>query len=176
MRNNIFFIFHYIVRMSHAYRFLLRLAVLGLAGAAAVSIFCMISATCADIVLRAFGRSFHGAYDVVRIAGALTIACSLPYTSAVKGHVAIEYFFLKLNKPGRVAVDTACRILIMGLFALAGWRFVLYGNALKSSSSVSLTLQVPLYWLAYVIAVSCFVTMLVTLHNLLHPGREMIKP
>lgn len=161
---------------AHAFWMLLRWVVLGLAALAALGIFTMILVTCADIVLRACGRSFHGAYDVVRIAGAITIACALPYTSAVKGHVAIEYFFLKMNYIGRVFVDTICRLLTIGFFSVAAWRFIIYGNSLKASGSVSLTLQIPLFWLAYVIAVSCLVTMLVTVHSLLHPGREMIKP
>jgi hypothetical protein len=39
-----------------------------------------------------------------------------------------------------------------------------------------MTLQIPTFWVSYVIAASAGVVVLVILYNLLHPGREMIKP
>ncbi|MBN2307412.1 MAG: TRAP transporter small permease, partial [Candidatus Hydrogenedentes bacterium] len=99
-----------------------------------------------------------------------------PYTTAVKGHVAIEYFFLKLSRRGRIIVDTVCRSIGIVLFSFLTWKSVHYGSALKASGQVTPTLQVPVFWVPYVIALSCGVVVLVILHNLLHPGKEMIKP
>lgn len=141
-----------------------------------LSILFMIIVTSLDIILRAVGHPFVGSYDLVRCAGAVAIAGALPYTSAVKGHVAIEYFFLKLNRPGRVVVDTLSRLVVMGLFGGFMWQCVRYGASMKRNNLVSLTLELPLFWIPYVIAVACLLTLLVVLYNLLHPGREMIKP
>lgn len=154
----------------------LRLLILASAAVAGGAILLMIAVTCLDIVLRAAGRPFVGSYDIVRFAGAITIAGALPYTSAVKGHVAIEYFFLKLNRIGRIVVDTLCRIIILGLFSTFAWQCVQYGQSLKRANTVSLTLELPLFWIPYVLAASFLLTALVVLHNLLHPGREIIKP
>ena len=163
-------------RADRAYLRALRAVVLALASVSGLAILAMIAVTCADVVLRAFGRPLTGAFDIVRVAGAVAIACALPYTTAVKGHVAIEYFFQKLNRPGRILVDTVCRLLVMGLFSVFTWQCVMYGNSLRRTGEVSLTLQIPMFWVAYVIAGACTVTVLVKIHNLLHPGREMIKP
>jgi len=163
-------------RADRAYLRALRAVVLALASVSGLAILAMIAVTCADVVLRAFGRPLTGAFDIVRVAGAVAIACALPYTTAVKGHVAIEYFFQKLNRPGRILVDTVCRLLVMGLFSVFTWQCVMYGNSLRRTGEVSLTLQIPMFWVAYVIAGACAVTVLVKIHNLLHPGREMIKP
>ncbi len=163
-------------RADRAYLRALRAVVLALASVSGLAILAMIAVTCADVVLRAFGRPLAGAFDIVRVAGAVAIACALPYTTAVKGHVAIEYFFQKLNRPGRILVDTVCRLLVMGLFSVFTWQCVMYGNSLRRTGEVSLTLQIPMFWVAYVIAGACAVTVLVKIHNLLHPGREMIKP
>lgn len=154
----------------------LRVVVNVLAIASGLCILAMVGITCVDILFRTAGHPFVGAYDLVRIAGALAIAFALPYTTAVKGHVAIEYFFLKMNKAGRILVDSVSRLVMMTLFGTFAWQCMIYGGSLKRSGEVSLTLGVPLYWIAYVISLSFLVTLLVTLHNLLHPGREMIKP
>ena len=57
-------------------------------------------------VLVATEPKITGALDLGKGCGALVIAGALPYTTAVKGHVAIEYFFHKLGRRGRIVVDT----------------------------------------------------------------------
>lgn len=153
-----------------------RLIVLVLAAVVGLCIAIMIGVTCADVAMRIFGRSLRGAYDIVQLTGAVAIACALPYTSAVKGHVAIEYFFHKLRRPGRIVVDTLSRLTMIALFGGISWQSVMYGNDMRRAGQVSMTLQMPLYWVPYVIAGSFVVTMLVTTYNMLHPGRTMIKP
>ena len=140
-------------------------------------VFLMIGIICADVVLRRFSHPIKGAYDIVKIAGAVTLASALPYTTAVKGHVAIEYFFHKLNRTGRVVVDSVVRLLGIGLFAFLSWRSFIYGLELRRSGQVAQTLEVlPIFWVPWIIAFCCLVVILVIVYNMIHPGREMIKP
>lgn len=155
---------------------LLRAVVYLLAVIAAVSILAMIAITCTDVIMRIFRRPLLGSFDMVRIAGMITIACALPYTTAVKGHVAIEFLHHKLSRLGRAVLDVLIHSAIMAMFLFLAIRLIAYGQALHKAGQVSATLQVPLFWIPYVISVSCFVAVLVTLHILLHPGKEMIKP
>jgi TRAP-type C4-dicarboxylate transport system permease small subunit len=98
------------------------------------------------------------------------------YTTAVKGHVAVEYFHHKLGRRGRVVADTLIRLPIMALFSLFTWQFIAYGAKLRSSGEVSMTLQLPVFWVPYVMAFSCALVVLVTWWHLLHPGKALIKP
>ena len=129
-----------------------------------------------DVVLRKLGQPLPGAYDIVKLTAAVTIACALPYTTAVKGHVAVEFFFHRLGSRGRVVADTLIRLPIMALFSLLTWQFVQYGNALKKGGEVSMTLQLPVFWVPHVVALSCAVVVLVTLYHLIHPGKPLLKP
>ncbi len=162
--------------LSAAYTRLLRIVVYLLLAVAGLSVLAMMAITCADVILRLINRSFIGAYDLVKIAGALSLAAALPYTTAVKGHVAIEYFFHKFNRRGRIVIDTVLRLLGMALFVFFAWRSVAYGFDLHRNGQVSQTLQLPVFWLPFVIGFCCAVVVLVIGHNLIHPGREMIKP
>lgn len=154
----------------------LRLAVLALAGVSAIGLLSMMLVTTADVVLRIFGHSLTGAYDIVKIAAALTVAAALPYTTAIKGHVAIEFFFHKLGRRGRIVVDALMRLAGISLFSLLGWGFIAYGNSLREKGEVSMTLQLPVFWVPYVLAASCVLVILVKIYHLTHPGRPMIKP
>ena len=64
----------------------------------------------------------------------------------------------------------------MALFFVLGYQSIIYGNRLREAGQVTMTLQVPLFWVPYLIAFSSFVVVLVIFDNLLHPGKEMIKP
>jgi len=163
-------------RLLGLYHQTLRMLIRILGMVAGAGLLVMVVTTTLDVVFRKCRVPLTGAYDIVCIAAAITIAAALPYTTAIKGHVAIEYFFHKLGRRGRLVVDTLMRLLVMALFILLGWGCVDYGNSLKASGQVSQTLQLPVFWLPYVMAFSCALVVLITLHHLLHPGKEMIKP
>ena len=132
--------------------------------------------TVGDVVGRRFGLPVKGAYDLVRVLGAIAMVCALPLTKAVKGHIAIEYFFQKLGARGRAATDTLMRLVLLALFALLAWQFVLQGNAFLESGETTTTLHMPMFWVPWLAALACLVTAGVTLWHLLHPGRSMIRP
>jgi len=136
----------------------------------------MMFITCLDIILRIVGYPIIGVYDIIKVSSAITISCALPYTTAVKGHVSVEYFFHKLNRRGRVIVDTVTRVLTMTFFGLLAYRCFQYGIALYNSGEATSTLQIPTFWVMYVISFSCVIVVFVIFEHLLHPGKEMIKP
>jgi len=154
----------------------LRGLVKALAYLAGASLLIMVLVTSADVILRIFNLSLTGAYDIVKIAAAITMAAALPYTTAIKGHVAIEFFFHRLGRRGRVVVDALMRLAGMALFGLLAWGCIDYGNSLRQKGEVSMTLQLPIFWVPYVLAVSCALVVLIKIYHLSHPGKPMIKP
>jgi TRAP-type C4-dicarboxylate transport system permease small subunit len=155
---------------------LLRGAAILLAIISGLAILAMMASTCVDVVLRAFRHPLAGVYDIVKITGVIAITCALPYTTAVKGHVAIEYFFQKLSRKYRIVVDTLARSLGIALFAALAKQSAVYAVYLKDTNQVTSTLQIPVFWIPYVIAASCGIVAMVIVYNLFHPGRGMMKP
>lgn len=160
------------------YAYALRGILYALVFASGAGVFAMMGIICADVVCRLpwINKPFIGAYDLVRIAGAITLAAALPYTTAVKGHVAIEYFFHKLGRGSRLAVDSAMRLLSIVLFGFLGWQSLLYGRSMQNSGQVSQTLQLPIFWLPWFIGFCCFVVVGVIVYQLFCPKQEMMKP
>jgi len=158
------------------YYLTLRMLVMALAIASGVAVLAMMTLICADVSARAFGRPVTGSYDIVQMLGLIAIAGALPYTTAVKGHVAVEYFFNKLPRVGRTLIDTLMRLLMIALFALLAQQSVNYAWRLQASGEVSATLQWPVFWMPLVLAFCSGASALVVLHNLFHPGKVMISP
>ena len=98
------------------------------------------------------------------------------YTTAVKGHLAVEFFYHRLGRRGRVAADTLIRLPILALFSGFTWQLMVYGARLRSSGEVSLTLQLPVFWIPYVMAFACAQVVLITFYHLFHPGSPLLKP
>ena len=163
-------------RFPDLYHDALRKVVMALAYVACAALMVMVIVTSIEVVLRIFRLTMTGAYDIVKIAATLTMAAALPYTTAIKGHVAIEYFFHKLGRRGRVVVDTLMRVSAMALFSLLAWGCVDYGKSLRAKGEVSMTLQLPIFWLPYVLAASCVLVVLIKVYHLTHPGRSLLKP
>ena len=148
----------------------------GMTAVSGAGLLVMMLVTGADVLLRRAGFPLKGAYDVVRICGAVTAACALPLTTALKGHVAIEYFFQKLSRPWRVVVDSVMRLIMIAGFSWAAWGCVGYGQRFLRSGEVTATIAIPIFWVPWVMAVAFAVTALVVVFHLLYPGRGMIKP
>ncbi len=140
-----------------------------------VSILLIIGITCLDIILRRFGSSIHGAVDIVKILGCLAVSCALPYTTAVKGHIAVEFLFRKLPFIWKIIFDTATRLMALVLFSILCWRSFVVGCRYHHLGTASLTLSIPLCWVLWTMSVAFFAVILVKIYNLTHPGKEMIK-
>ena len=46
----------------------------------------------------------------------------------------------------------------------------------RSACEVSTTLQLPIFWVPYVLAFSCALVVLIKIYHLTHPGKPMLKP
>ena len=163
-------------RLYGRYVCALRLIVNILAAVAALAIVVMILVTCVDVVGRRLGYPLKGTYDVVELLGAIMIAGALPYTTACKGHVAIEFLLQKLSRRGRIVLDTFVRLACILLFGFLTWRFIQYGCDLRASGQVTLTLQWPVFWLPWWMAICTAAMIPVLLYLLMHPEKELMKP
>ncbi len=163
-------------KLISVYHRVLRTVVYILAAVSGLAILAMIVVTIADVLLRKSPWPIVGAYDIVQIAGGVAISAALPYTTAVKGHVAIEFLYHKLSQSGRLFLDIFLRVLSIGLFGWAAWQFVRYGQSFRAVNQVSQTLQWPIFWLPWLTAFCLVVMVLVIFYNMTHPGKAMIKP
>ncbi len=141
-------------------RLLDRLAAL-LKALSAASLGCMMLLTCADVVARAAGRPFLGAVEGAGLLATLALALSLPYAHRERAHVGVEVLTMRLGRRARAGTEAATGVLAAGLFAVVAWRSGDYAAQMRASGEVSMTLQLPTYWIIYAIAASFAVLALV---------------
>jgi TRAP-type C4-dicarboxylate transport system permease small subunit len=149
--------------------------IVALAYLAGTAVLLMMGVTVLDIILRIFGMSITGAYDLVRACGVIAVACALPYVTATKGHIAIEFFYHKCGRTGRIILDMIFRISALILFAILTWQASLHGVDLYHSEEVFPNLGLPVFWIPFVISLNCLLMIVVFIYHMMHPGKEYIK-
>ena len=162
--------------MWEKYRLVLGWLVRAFAFIAGLGVIVMMTVTCLDVILRRFGLPISGAVDIVQVAACITAVCALPYTTAVKGHVAVEFFFQRMPYWIKPIIDGIWRIAVMLMYIAMSWCSLLYGQTLLRRHSCTLTLQIPLFWILWLMSFSFAIVALIKFYNLTHPGKEMMKP
>ncbi|MDJ0801327.1 MAG: TRAP transporter small permease [Desulfobacterales bacterium] len=122
---------------------------------AAAAVTGMMLLTCMDIVLRLFRRPIPGTYEVVGFLGAVFAAFSLGYTSANRGHIAVDFLVQKLPPRAQTVIDGVNALVCAVLFGLLARQSMRYAADLQSFGEVSMTLQMPVYPFVYGIAAGC---------------------
>ena len=122
---------------------------------AALAVFIMVVLTCADVVLRFFRHPMPGTYAIVGLLGTVVISFALAYTTAEKGHIAVEFIVMRFSPRVQHYIDTINALIGIALFGIMSWQSMLYGLDLRASGEVSLTVQMPIYPFVFAIGIGC---------------------
>lgn len=123
--------------------------------------------TTADVFLRALGRPIPGVYEIVAIGGGIIVGFTMPLTSWWRKHVYVNFVIKAFPRCIKNAFEFTTRCVGMGLFVLIGWNLVRLGTEFQSTEQVSITLQIPLYPIAYGLGVCFFVLSIVLFCDIL---------
>jgi TRAP-type C4-dicarboxylate transport system permease small subunit len=131
----------------------------------------MLCLTVTDVILRAFRRPILGTYEIISYCGAVVIGFSLPYTSLMKGHVAVQFLLDKLSAQASRRMQMWTRIVSIAVFFWLGWNFVVIGFNLMRTNEVSGIYRLPFYPIAYGLGFACLVQCLALVSEILDGRR-----
>ena len=128
---------------------------------AASAIMIMMALTCADVVLRLFRHPIPGTYEIVGLMGTVGVSFALAYTTAQKGHIAVEFLTNRMPKKVQFIVAAIGEFFSALLFGMIAWQSALYALDLKRAGEVSLTVEMPVYPFVFSITIGCFLVCLI---------------
>jgi TRAP-type C4-dicarboxylate transport system permease small subunit len=135
----------------------------------------MMTLTCADVIMRLFGRPLPGTYDIVGFLGTIAVSFSLAYTSIERGHIAVELLTTRLPQRMQIAIEGFNSLICSILFALITWQSVVYGRDIMISGEVSPTIQMPMHPIVFGMAAGFGILSLVLLMDFLSSFRRLAK-
>jgi TRAP-type C4-dicarboxylate transport system permease small subunit len=127
----------------------------GLAWAAAALLGAMMLFSVTDMVMRGFGVTVAGSYEVIGWLSAAAMALALGTVQRHKGHVAMELMVVKMGRRSRALTEALMALVSLALFAVVAFYVARYGRVLHETGSLSETLRVIVYPWVYVVALGC---------------------
>jgi TRAP-type C4-dicarboxylate transport system permease small subunit len=127
----------------------------------------MMMLTCADIILRLFRRPILGTYEIVGFLGVMVAAFAMAQTTVERGHVAVEVVVTKFSPRVQKIIYLIIHLLSIVLFAVLAFECVRFGNDLRTSGEVSMTIQLPYFPILYGIAFAAVIVCLVLVIDIL---------
>lgn len=124
-----------------------------IAGFALVS---MMLVTLVDVLMRSFGSPIVGSIELISFFGALSIGLSIPYTTWTKGHILVDFVIEKMGSRSRKVTLSLTRLSGIVLFLVCAYNFILFGFDMMKANQVSGAFKLPLYPIAFGLALSCF--------------------
>ncbi len=121
----------------------------------------MLFLTTADVILRLFKKPIPGAVEIIAICGGAVLGLSIPMTSWMKGHIAVDFVLNELSPRVRDGINIVTRCVAVFLCVLIGWNSWKIGAGFREGAEVSGTLEIPLYPVAYGLGLCFFVLALV---------------
>jgi len=125
---------------------------------AAICLCGMALMTGADVFFRgAFNTPIFGCEEIVSILGVIAVGFALPYTHFQKSHIGVEILVRRFSKPVREKVKLITNAATLSLVGIITWRMFLYARTLDKSGEVSMNLELPEYYVVYVLSAGFFV-------------------
>ncbi|MGD9818260.1 MAG: TRAP transporter small permease [Desulfomonilaceae bacterium] len=116
----------------------------------------MMLVTLVDVTMRSLGSPIMGSVELISFCGALAIGLSIPYTTWTKGHILVDFAVQAMGQRLRKFTLSLTRIAGIVLFVIVAVNFILFGLDMMKSNQISGALKLPLYPIAFGLAVSCF--------------------
>jgi TRAP-type C4-dicarboxylate transport system permease small subunit len=132
----------------------------------AVSLTGMMLLTCADVTMRAFGHPILGAIELVGFMATVVLSCAMPYTHEERGHIGVDLLVRKFTPRTQIIIEIITGLMALVFFFIVGVQTEEYGETLRRSGEVSMTLELPSWIIVLWISLSFFVLSLVILVEL----------
>jgi TRAP-type C4-dicarboxylate transport system permease small subunit len=142
---------------------------------AAAVVFIMLL-TCADVVMRLFGRPIPGTYELVGYFGAVLVAFAMACTFIERGHISVELLVDRLPARPRAFIEGTGYLLSAVLFGLLAWQSQVYAMDLLESGEVSPTIGIPTWPFVFSLTAGCGMLSLVLFLDGLRQLKKGLAP
>ena len=133
---------------------------------AALSLFSLMSITCADVALRYFLNSpLHSATELTRILMAIVVFCGLPIACVREEHITVD--LLDGFSPKSIINVRQAIMNLIAAIAMVGiaWRVQALAFRAMEYGDTTEFLQIPVQYITFFISLMCVITALALFYN-----------
>lgn len=142
--------------------------------AGAILIF-MIILTCANVFLRFVFGPIKGTVELIAYSGAIITSFALGYTQLHKGHITVDFLFVKFPVKVKSFLEISTNFICMVFFLIVALRLLQYGISLWRWGETTETLKISFYPFVYAVSFGCVILSLTCATELLKVWRAKDK-
>jgi TRAP-type transport system small permease protein len=101
-----------------------------------------------------FGRPLRGGYEITELAMSVIVACGLPYTAIVRGHVSVDILSGLFDRPAFRWLNFLIHAAGAALLALLSWESIEYAMRSFATGDVSNMMKIPKSPFQFAVAIS----------------------
>jgi len=136
----------------------------------------MLGLTVADVIgIKLLKNPIPGAIEIVALLGVVVTAFAIAYTYALRGHIQVEFFVMRLPARAQTIIASFVTLLSLILFVLLAWRSYEYARVLQTTGEVSMTQGIPFYPFVHGMAFCCIPVCLLLLVELIKLIMKAVK-
>ena len=116
-------------------------------------LFAMMALTSVDVVLRyVFNSPVRGAFELTEIGLAMLVYLAIPAATLAGSHIAVELMPLPKSRVLRRVSGAFVSCVMAATFGVISWQVWLHAGKVVSYGQVTNSLDIPLGYVAYVVA------------------------
>ena len=143
----------------------------GLGVCAGAVLLAMMALTAADVVARyLFDAPIDGAFELTELLLAALIFLALPLTTRRREHVEVDLLEIVASRRLNAAARSAGLLLSAAALAVIAWQLAVQGRKLLDEGTVTNTLELPYWPLAFLAATTVGTSAAIALALALRPG------
>jgi TRAP-type C4-dicarboxylate transport system permease small subunit len=134
---------------------------------AQIGVLLMLFLVVGNIIGRRIWKPIFGVYDYVSYLGVIIVSFSIAYCALQKGHTQVELFMNRFSKRTQRMIDFITNLFSLGIFLLASWQCVKFGNDMRKAGELSMTSLTPFYPFIYTVSFGCALLCLVIIKDII---------
>lgn len=134
---------------------------------AQISVLLMLVLVVGNIIGRRIWKPIFGVYDYVSYIGVIIVSFSIAYCAQQKAHTQVELFMARFSKKTQNIIDFFTNLMSLGIFIIACWQLVVFGNDMRKAGELSMTSLTPFYPFIFATAIGCALLCLVIICDII---------
>jgi tripartite ATP-independent transporter DctM subunit len=136
----------------------------------------MVILVTAHVLSRAlFKKPLVGTVELEELMIVILVFCGIAYTQITRSHISVDFVTARLSKGMQSVVATATSLVNTLFFMALTWQSLVLSQEQMSDGTATFDLQIPLFWVMWIIALGFFLFGLSTFTNFLKTAAATIK-
>ncbi len=122
-----------------------------------------------------FNKPLVGTVELEEIMIVILVFCGIAYTQVTRNHISVDFVTARLSEPIQKGLEVATSLISSLFFFILTWQSLVQAQEQLADGTSTFDLQIPLFWVMWIVALGFFLFGLSTLIDFLKTAHDQIE-